>query len=114
MAMKFPCLVDKRFCKADTVVTIEQEGVDKYGEPLDSFTYNGKCNYQDTARVIYTADKKEIQLTGYAYFPGDIAPMIPVISGGTIVINGAKRNIYNGTKARNPDNTVNHTKIRVM
>ncbi|MDO5293315.1 MAG: hypothetical protein Q4F05_11250 [bacterium] len=112
--MHFPCLIKKEFCKTDTVVEIEQEGVDKYGDPLDSFIYEGKCNYQDSAKTVLTAEKKLIQLSGVALFIGDIAPDIPVISGGTITVHGEERQIYQGRKCRNPDETVNYTEIQVM
>ena len=83
--MKYPCLVPKRLCKTDIVLVMEQEGRDKYGEPLPCFEYSGKCNYQDKAKTIFTADKKMVQITGSALFPGDICPELPVISGGTCI-----------------------------
>ena len=82
--MKYPCLVPKRLCKTDIGLVMEQEGRDKYGEPLPCFEYSGKCNYQDKAKTIFTADKKIVQITGSALFPGDICPELPVISGGTV------------------------------
>lgn len=112
--MKFPCLIDKRRCKTDVQVEIEQEGVDKYGKPLPTVTYNGKCNYQDKAKTILTAEKKLIEVTGTALFAGDIAPTLPVISGGTVEIFGVKRRIAQGTKARNPDGTVNYTGLELI
>lgn len=42
----------------------------------------GKCNYQDKVKTILTAEKKLIEVTGTALFAGDIAPTLPVISGG--------------------------------
>ena len=38
--MRYPVLVDKRFCKTDIKVTLEREGLNKYGEPLPSVTLN--------------------------------------------------------------------------
>ena len=60
------------------------------------------------------AEKKLVQITGTALFPGDICPELPVISGGTAVIFGVKRNIEQGTKARNPDGTVNFTEVMLV
>lgn len=93
---------------------VEQEGVDKYGDPLESVTWEGKCNYQDKGKTVLTAEKKLIQLSGCALIPGDIAPNLPTISGGSITVNGVKRKIYEGTKARNPDGTVNYTRLDVV
>lgn len=112
--MKFPCLVDKKWCKTDIHVEIEPEGVNNYGEPFPTFTYDGVCNYQDTARTIRTAEKKLIEITGTALFPGDIAPDLPVISGGTVKICGVERRIATGMKARNPDGTVNYTRLELV
>ena len=61
--MKYPCLVPKRLCKTDISVVIEREGVNEYGEPLETVNYSGKCNYQDKARTVLTAEKKLIQIT---------------------------------------------------
>lgn len=109
--MKWPCLVREEFCKTDIILEFEREGINEYGEPLESFRYQGKCNYQDSAKRILTDQKKLVQITGVAMFPGDICPELPVISGGTAVIYGVKRRIIKGTKARNPDATVNYTEV---
>lgn len=84
--MKYPCLVQKIFCKTEIEVELEQEGVTRYGEPLPVFVWKGKCNYQDKGKTVLTAEKKLIQLSGCAMIPGDIAPELPVISGGTLVV----------------------------
>lgn len=109
--MKFPCLVDKRFCKTPISVTIHQEGISEDGEPLTAFKYSGYCNYQDSAKTVLTADKKLVQISAQAFFVGDIAPSIAVISGGEVEVFGVKRRIAQGMKARNPDGTVNYTRI---
>ncbi|HCW40836.1 MAG TPA: hypothetical protein DGE56_08860 [Lachnospiraceae bacterium] len=112
--MKYPCLVTKRLCKADIFVEIDQEGLNEYGEPLKPVEYSGKCNYQDKAKTVLTTEKKLIEITGTALLPGDICPDLPVISGGSAVIFGAKRRILEGRKARNPDGTVNYTEILLI
>ena len=50
--MRYPVLVDKRFCKTDIKVILEREGLNKYGEPFPSITLNLKCNYQDNAKTV--------------------------------------------------------------
>ena len=111
--MKYPCLIPKSMCKTDIDVVVEQEGVDKYGDPLSAFNWSGKCNYQDKGKTVLTADKRLIQLSGCALIPGDIAPELPAITSGTIIVFGETRTIYEGTKARNPDGTVNYTRLDV-
>lgn len=112
--MKYPCLVPKRLCNTDIFLEIEREGLTEYGEPLPTFPYTGKCNYQDKAKTILTAEKKLVQITGAALFPGDICPDLPVISGGTATVFGVERRIQQGRKARNPDGTVNYTEVLLI
>ena len=88
--MKYPCLVPKKYCKMNIQLKFEQEGLNEYGEPLPDVVYTGKCNYQDKAKTVFTADKKLIQITGRTLFPGDICPQLPVISGGEADILGEK------------------------
>lgn len=112
--MKYPCLVPKRLCRTDISISFDREGLNKYGEPLPVVKYTGKCNYQDKAKTVMTVEKKLIQVTGTALFPGDICPDLPVISGGTAVIFGTERRIQQGCKARNPDGTVNYTEVLLI
>ena len=109
--MKFPSLVDKRFCKTPVTVTLYQEGNDEDGEPQEALVFEGVCNYQDSAKTVLTADKRLIQLSAQAYFIGDIAPGPAVISGGEVTAFGVTRHIAQGMKARNPDGTVNYTRL---
>ncbi len=112
--MKYPSLVPKRLCKTDIHVCIEREGLTEDGGPIPAFTADLKCNYQDTAKTVLTAEGKQIQLSGVALFPGDIAPTLPVLSSGTVTVFGGSRHIFQGNKARNPDGTVNFTELRLI
>lgn len=112
--MKYPCLVPKRLCKTDICVHLESEEINNLGEPDRTLTLNLKCNSQDTAKTILTAEKKLIQVSGTALFPGDIAPDWPTLSGGTVTIFGQTRRIIQGIKARNPDGTVNYCRLEVV
>lgn len=112
--MKYPSLVPKRLCKTDICLTFDREGLNEYGEPLPVVKYSGKCNYQDKAKTILTAEKKLVEITGSALFPGDICPELPVISGGEAVVFGVRRRILQGCKARNPDGGVNYTEVLLI
>ena len=61
-----------------------------------------------------TEEKKMVQITGTALFPGDICPGLAVISGGSAELFGVKRRIEQGTKARNPDGSVNYTEVMLV
>ena len=112
--MRYPCLVKKRDCKTEVTVILDAEGLNKYGEPQETASFTGMCNYQDSAKTVLTAEKKLVQLSGAALFPGDIAPEMPTLSSGILIVNGAERTIFQGRKARNPDNTVNFCELDVM
>lgn len=112
--MKYPCLVPVRLCRTDIHVEIEREGLDKYGEPYPKVVLDLKCNFQDRAKTIFTAEKKMVQITGTALIPGDIAPELPSISGGMVTVFGVQRRIAQGTKSRNPDGSVNFCKLEVV
>ena len=112
--MKYPCLVPKRLCKTDIHVHLESEDTDNHGQPEKALDLELKCNFQDRAKTILTAEKKLVQITGTAMFPGDIAPDLPTLSGGWVTVFGAERRIEQGSKNRNPDGTVNFCTLEVI
>lgn len=112
--MKYPCLVPKRLCKTPVHVHLESEDINNLGNPKYFLDADLLCNWQDKAKTILTAEKKLIQITGTALFPGDIAPQMPSLSGGTITVFGEARRIEQGCKNRNPDGTVNYCSLEVI
>lgn len=112
--MKYPSLVPDFVCKIPVSVTLFADELDENGAPVPVFAYEGRCNYQDSAERVYTDDKHFVRLTGKALFNGDICPELAVIPGGETVIFGETRQIFKGTKARNPDGSVNYTEIQLM
>ena len=112
--MRYPCLILKSVCKTKISLTIYKEGISEDGEPQTAVEYSGFCNYQDSAKTVLTSEKKLVQISAQAYFIGDIAPELAVISGGEAVIFGEKRRILQGMKARNPDGTVNYTRVDMI
>ena len=60
--MKYPCLVPKKFCKTPIKVIIFQEGINEDGEPLKAIEIDTKCNYQDKAKTVLTAEQKLIKI----------------------------------------------------
>ena len=112
--MIYPKLVRKEDCKTDIHIVLYEEGTSEEGEPIIALEGDFKCNYQDKAKRALTPEKVLIELTAKAFFCEDIAPNLPVISGGEVTIFGEKREIYQGTKARNPDGTVNYVELEIM
>lgn len=107
--MKWPSLVPDKVCTTPIHVKVEDIGLSEEGEPIIILDANLKCNFQDKAYKTLTAEQKLVTLSGKAYFNGDIAPGLAVISGGEAEVFGMKRKLYKGTKSRNPDGTVNYT-----
>lgn len=112
--MKYPCLVPKHLCKTKIHVRLESETINNMGEPERVLELNLECNFQERAKAVLTAEKKVVQITGTALFTGDIAPEFPSLSGGTVIVFGEERRILQGTKARNPDGTVNYCQLEVI
>ena len=112
--MKFPCLVDKRFCKTPIKVSIDSTELNEDGELTQSLELATTCNLQMGARVSLTKDKEKIELSGVALFIGDLCPTMPVIASGTATINGQEYSINKGTKNYNPDGTVNFTALELI
>lgn len=107
--MKWPSLVPDKICTTPIHMKIEDTELSEEGEPVIALEGDFECNFQDQAYKVLTAEQKLITLSGKAYFNGDIAPGLAVISGGEAEVFGMKRKLYKGTKARNPDGTVNYT-----
>lgn len=112
--MKYPCLVPKRLCKTEIHVHLESERTDEYGQSEKVLDLDLLCNFQDGAKTVWTDEKKLVQITGTALFSGDIAPDWPSLSGGTVTVFGEVRRINRGSKARNPDGTVNYCRLEVI
>lgn len=109
--MKYPKLVPAWVCTTPIKITIEGEGIDEDGAPASETVIEALCNWQDGGKAVYTDDAKVIQISGRAFFDGDIVPTLSNITGGVATVFGEQREIHRGFKRRNPDGTVNHTEI---
>lgn len=110
--MKYPKLV--RIAKTPIHVLITAEEPNEFNEREVLAELELFCNFQGGSRTVYTSDKQAVTLSGTAYFDGDIIPDIAFISSGTVDLFGEERTIFRGTKARNPDGTVNYTKLELI
>lgn len=109
--MKYPKLV--RNAKTPCHITVVSEEMNSFGEREKLIDGDFKCNYQSGAYTKVTADKQIITLSGKVLIDGDIAPDVPEITSGKCNVLGVTRDIYKGTKARNPDGTVNYTQLEL-
>lgn len=111
--MKFPSLVPDKFCNTPVTVYCE-EGLNRDGSPKRTVVFEGKCFYSEKMKQKITAEKQLITLSGEALFNGDIAPDTDVIAGEVRFLSGVKRRIYASEKAKNPDGTVNYTRLELI
>lgn len=109
--MKYPELVPDWVCTTPISITVEGEGLDEDGAPSTVEVSGLLCNWQDGGKAIFTPEQKIIQISGRAYFNGDVIPGLSNITAGTAEVFGETREIAQGFKRRNPDGTVNHTEI---
>lgn len=112
--MRFPDLIKKRYCNFTIKGRVYSEGVSKTGAPIEYEFSEVKCNYQSSCKTILTPQQKIVQITGVCYIPGDLFPELSEISDGEVEIDGVIRKISSGSKGRNPDNTVNFTKLELI
>lgn len=112
--MKYPCLVPPYLCCTPIHVIIYGEGISEDGEPVKAYEGDFRCNYQDGAKTVLTNEQKLVEITGSALFCGDIAEDSAVISDGVVTVFGVERKIAKGIKARNPDGTVNYTRLELI
>lgn len=112
--MKYPDLVRKAQCKTPIRVSLESEGLNEDGASEVIFEEDLRCNYQNSSKKVLNGQKEYVQISGAALFHGDIAPDISDISTGSVAIFGEKRRIASGCKCRNPDGTVNYTRLELM
>lgn len=108
----WPRLVPPRVCKTPCSVILT-DGTGEDGAPKEVMRLSLKCNWQDNPRQVLNVDRQLIQLNGVALFDGDIAPQVSVLTG-TVENYGKVWTIYKGSKCRNPDGTVNYTKLELI
>ena len=110
--MRFPQLVPERACKTPCKVC-RTDGLNNDGSKKQTVIFEGKCFYSEKSKQKLSAEKQLITLSGEALFCGDIAPDNAVIDGYT-EINGRMYKIYGSEKAKNPDGTVNYTRLELI
>jgi hypothetical protein len=110
--MNYPELVPDWVCTTPIELHIESEGLTEEGEPTEAFSASLMCNWQDGGSVRLTQEQKMVEVSGKAFFNGDICPELSNITAGWAVVFGETREIFKGFKRRNPDGTVNHTEVQ--
>lgn len=108
----WPRLVPGRVCKTPCRVLLT-DGTGEDSAPNVVLEQDLKCNWQDKPRQVLNAERQIIQLGGVALFDGDIAPKLDILAG-EVKIYGKLWTIHQGIKCRNPDGSVNYTRLELM
>lgn len=105
----------KRLLNNKCDVVLYQEGLSEEGEPSTSLDLrNQKCRFVEKTKIIISPDGKKVELLGEVILLEDIAPQIKKISGGEVIINDSKYEIYQASRPRNPDGTIHHTTLELL
>ncbi len=110
--MKFPKLVPDRVCVAPVTV-YRTDGLDRDGSKKKTVIFEGKCFHSERSKQKLNAEKQLITLSGEVLFNGDIAPDSAVIDG-YVFIGGREYRINASEKAKNPDGSVNYTRLELV
>ena len=110
---RYPKLVLEKFCKTPIQVIVESEEINEEGVPQSYINWNGYCNYQEKAKRIFEGNKVHIDVQGTCYIPFDFAPQQAIIPSGKVILNGMERHLLRGSKALNPDGTVNYVYLEI-
>lgn len=110
--MRFPELVPDKICNTSCTV-YRTDGLNRDGSKKRINVFEGKCFHSEKSVQKLNAEKHLITLSGTALFNGDIVPDSPVIDG-YVEISGKEYRIYGSEKAKNPDGTVNFTRLELI
>jgi hypothetical protein len=110
--VRWPRLV--REARTPCKVTVWAEGIGEDGSPVVALDADLVCNYQSRARTVRTKDGTAVEVSGTCLFDGDICPGVAELAGGEVSVFGERRAVALGSKARNPDGTVNHTRLELV
>lgn len=109
--MRYPRLVHTAKTPAHVLLTAAEPN--EYNERETLLDADLFCSFQAGGKLVFGEKKQQIQLAGTALFDGDICPEYDCPCGGTLSVFGADYGIERVQKWRNPDGSVNYTKIDV-
>lgn len=72
------------------------------------------CSFQSGGKTVFSEKKQQIQLSGTLLFDGDICPDCDSPAVGSVIVCGTEYRVERVQKWRNPDGTVNYTRLDVV
>ena len=123
MSAPWPRLVRPELCCTEAVVTLT-DGEQPDGSPAVAATVTRRCrldcqpaesispnrDFGDGSRRSVDAERLVVSGGGTVLFDGDIAPELTVLAG-TVQAAGRVWRIRQSCRARNPDGSVNYTRL---
>ncbi len=95
----------------DATITL-YGGLDEDGGVETVGSWTGKVNLSERVRRVQDGNGQWIALSGVLHIEGDVLPGVQ-FDNGEVVIDGVSRRIISYSRPRNPDGSVNHTRIEM-
>jgi len=94
-------------------IVLDGEPTEDGSDPTGT-TWTGNVNLSEGGKRVQDADGRWISLACVIHVKGDIFPGVDFKGGRVTVGAYSDRTIINYKRPRNPDGTVNHTRIEVI
>lgn len=75
-------------------------------------SYDGLCNFSESGKRVKSSNGEWVHLAGIVHIGEDIFPDAKHIEG-YVIFRDKKYHIENSSRPRNPDGTVNHTRLEL-
>ena len=110
--MKWPQLVKPWACKVPITITLT-DGIGEDGAPQIAATVEALCSINGKGGWTVDERRQMVRYTCAALLPGDIAPQLAHLTGW-VELQGKRLTIHAADRARNPDGSVNYTRLELM
>lgn len=110
--MKWPQLVKPWACKIPITIALT-DGIDEDGAPKVADTVETLCSCNGKGGWSVDGNRQMVRYTCTVLIPGDIAPQLEHLTGWADLL-GKTLTIHTADRARNPDGSVNFTKLELM
>lgn len=110
--MPWPDLIKPWACKVPITITLT-DGIGEDGAPKVVATIETLCSYNGKGGWAVDENRQAVRYTGAALLPGNIAPQLAHLTGWAELL-GKRLVIHSAERARNPDGSVNYTRLELM
>ena len=112
MRTPYPCLITNAVLNA-TVRVVADGDID--GSSDSCVLYDGRANYAEMPRRVTDTDRRAVDVRAVVLIPGDIVEGRERVIGTVYVDGGATGYVIDScARMRNPDGTVNYTRLELI